>query len=119
MGDGLFMEMLSGRAPALLSALKSLPTYDEDTTGNAALSVREQELALTRDLRARLQSMASEFTTTLGDDEALLLVLEGGTRDAGGFESVALRYRIGRKRIAAAMDTILRVYERVVVDMLP
>lgn len=59
-------------------------------------------------MQERLQQVQAEFTTSLEGDEALL----GSNQQLSDWNQVALEYRIERKKLAKAMDSILRLYAR-------
>jgi len=113
MGDRLFTEIVSGRASALLAALKSLPTYNSEDGAPVPDTVKS-EIAFAAELRQRLAAVEAEFTSALADDEAA-----ASSAVAGTWEDEAARYRVSRKQIAAAMGTILKVYERVLSESQP
>lgn len=112
MGDSLFNEMLSGRAPALLCAMKSLPTYDMLATDLPnEQQVLSEEAECVKKLQARLAAVQSEFDTSEAADDALL---EGDA--VSGWLRVAVQYRRERKRLARSAAAILSVYGRLCRD---
>jgi hypothetical protein len=112
MGDSLFNNMLSGRASALLCAMKSLPTYDMLATDlpNEGQVLMEEAECVER-LQARLSAVQAEFETSESADNALL---ERGGLD--GWVRVAVQYRRERKRLARSAAAILNVYRRLCRD---
>lgn len=59
-------------------------------------------------IQQELDAVQSEFSTTLQEDVDALK--RGGL---SAWKQVALEYRVERKRIAAAVSTVLKIYARV------
>lgn len=69
-------------------------------------------------LSERVAAVHAESTTSLADDEAALVQLQhaagGATAKAASWQEVALQYRMERKRLAAAADTVLSLYGSII-----
>lgn len=108
LGDAAFMKMMAGERSVTTSAIKSLPTYDEEIAPGDTAGVAAEERELVADLKARLDALEAEFVTSAAEDEELLAAAPREERGAWGH--VAVQYRLERKRLAAAARGILEWY---------
>jgi hypothetical protein len=78
--------------------------------------VLREEAGVLRALRARVAAVRDESTSSLEDDVAMLASLRGSEKASATWLQVALEYRIERKRLAAAADTILDLYGKIIAN---
>jgi hypothetical protein len=104
LGDGVFANMLSGSAPALACAIKSLPTYDDIRPDDK--EILSGEAKFVEALSEKLKQVEQEFETSIEEDERLLEC--SGIRM--GWQREAIVYRLGRKKMAKAARLVLDAY---------
>jgi hypothetical protein len=141
LGAGLLMEAAKGKNPYLIAALKSLPLTADDappasadsaasdssssssSRGIGAAAAEEKQLA--EALMQQLQAEMKGWTTSLAEDEQLLLSLVTRPPQLSAEAAAALgklatdprllsavMYRIERKRLLQACQVLLNVFTR-------